>query len=133
MTYAYFYLPFLAWCTAFICKLTVNSLKARTLSLKNVTHGGMPSNHATISSSMTAFIFFQQGLSPALGVATMITLIICMDAHTLRRQVSLHAIALNQLKPGTHLRERLGHTYFQIFAGITLGVALAYVVHIIGV
>ena len=49
-------------------------------------------------------------------------------AASLRRQVGRHAQALNELRPEekARLRERMGHTPFEIAGGIAVGCAVAW-------
>ena len=51
-----------------------------------------------------------------------------LDAASLRRQVGRHAQALNELRPEekARLRERMGHTPFEIAGGIAVGCAVAW-------
>jgi acid phosphatase family membrane protein YuiD len=52
-----------------------------------------------------------------------------LDANSLRRQVGQHAEALNRLNAGQNagspFRERMGHTRWEIAAGIAVGIGVA--------
>lgn len=121
-------------------------------------YGGFPSTHTTVVSSAVFFVGFEHGFDSSiftLGLAILI--IVIMDAHGLRRNVGWHAERLNALAekfPDTisnqsseinsnqnqnlkqfpnkntsaPLRERMGHSYFEIAGGLALGFFLANLV-----
>lgn len=130
MTYSYALIPFVAWFVAGTLKFLINSVRAGKLAFGLIGYGGLPSNHSAIVSSIAALIGFKEGIShPAFGVAVALAFIVVLDANSLRKQVGKHAAAINQLagENPTHqpLRERMGHTRFEIFAGIVVGIAVA--------
>ncbi|QXP91777.1 divergent PAP2 family protein [Methylococcus capsulatus] len=131
MDIAYAITPFLAWLTAGTLKFFVNSCRARRLAFGQIGYGGLPSNHSAIVSSTAALIAFREGMGhPAFGVAVTIAFVVIMDANSLRRQVGKHATVINRLagfdKDAELLRERMGHTTFEIGAGILVGVMVAW-------
>jgi acid phosphatase family membrane protein YuiD len=131
MDIAYAITPFLAWFTAGTLKFIINSCRARRLAFGQIGYGGLPSNHSAIVSSTAALIAFREGMShPAFGVAVTIAFVVIMDANSLRRQVGKHATAINRLagldKDTEPLRERMGHTTFEITAGILIGIMVAW-------
>ena len=133
--FSYLLTPFLAWLTAGILKFLVNSFRARRLAFDLIGYGGFPSNHSAIVSSMVALIAFKQGINtPAFGVAVTLAFIVILDASSLRKQVGKHAEAINKLnllstRDSMSLRERMGHTRLEIFAGIVAGLLVAYLVN----
>lgn len=134
MDYQYALTPFLAWLTAGILKFVINSIKAKQLAFGLIGYGGLPSNHSAIVSSTAALIALKAGIShPAFGVAITLAFIVIMDANSLRKQVGNHAVAINKLAIGTgeykKLRERVGHSRLEIFAGIAVGIAVAKAVN----
>jgi acid phosphatase family membrane protein YuiD len=137
ITYAYFVTPFLTWLVAGCSKFLINSIKAGKPAFGLIGYGGLPSNHSAIVSSMAALIAFKQGLDqPAFGVALTLAFIVMLDANSLRLQVGRHAAAINQLAAEatghSPLRERMGHTYVEIGAGILVGILVAWAVSAIG-
>jgi acid phosphatase family membrane protein YuiD len=127
--YIYLLTPFIAWLTAGMLKFFINSYRAKQLAFGLIGYGGMPSNHTAIVSSMASLIAFNEGIHhPAFGVAITLVFIVVLDASSLRREVGKHATQLNQLtpKPSPRLRERMGHTRIEIFAGILVGIGVAY-------
>jgi len=129
MEFAYLITPFAAWLTAGSLKFAINSLRAGRGAVGLIGYGGMPSNHSAIVTSMTVLIALREGIAhPAFGVALTLAFIVMMDAASLRRQVGIHARALNRLGSrrldGSALRERIGHSRAEIAGGILTGAAV---------
>lgn len=132
--YSYLITPFLAWLIAGCLKFLINSVKAKKLAFGLIGYGGLPSNHSAIVSSMVALIVFRNGINtPAFGVALTLAFIVILDANSLRRAVGKQAAAINQLAKNTAeidlLRERMGHTKLEIFAGILVGALTAFTIY----
>jgi acid phosphatase family membrane protein YuiD len=130
MDLSYALTPFLAWLVAGVLKFIINSLKAGQLAFGLIGYGGLPSNHSAIVSSVAALVAFKEGVEhPAFGVALALAFVVMLDANSLRRQVGKHAEAINRLNVNTPdslpLRERMGHTRWEIGAGIAVGIAVA--------
>ena len=128
-TWSYLLAPFAAWLSAGCLKFAINSLRAGKPAFGLIGYGGMPSNHSAIVSSMAALTALREGLdSAAFGVALTLAFIVMLDAASLRRQVGRHAQALNELRSEekARLRERMGHTPFEIAGGIAVGCAVAW-------
>ncbi|KAI7837733.1 hypothetical protein COHA_008455 [Chlorella ohadii] len=96
--------------------------------------GGMPSSHSSLCSSVTTAIAMQQGLgSPLFSVAVCFSVIVMYDAMGIRRHAGLQAQILNvvaeEVLEGHPLSERklkevLGHTPRQVYAGLVLGILI---------
>ena len=134
MDFSYVLTPVLTWFVTGVIKFLINSLKARRFAYDLIGYGGLPSNHSAIVTSMAVLIALKEGIgSPAFGVAVTLMFIVILDASSLRRQVGKHAVAINRLANGLSdhqaLRERMGHTRLEIAAGITVGAAVATIVH----
>ncbi len=135
----YLILPFLSWLVAGCTKFAVNFLRFGKDATKKIGYGGLPSNHSTIVASMPAYIAFERGMSePAFGVSLTLAFIVVMDAMDLRRKIGKHAATINnigeQLKlnqAGAKLRETVGHTPFEVLAGVILGISIGYVVSVV--
>lgn len=133
MDYSYGLTPFVAWLIAGCIKFLVNSIKSKKLAFGLIGYGGMPSNHSAIVTSMATLIAIQEGISnPAFGVAITIAFIVILDASSLRKQVGKHAVVINQLSSNINphsplLRERMGHTPIEIFAGVLTGIFAALI------
>ena len=131
---SYLLTPLLAWLLAGSLKFLINSCRAGQPAFGQIGYGGMPSNHSAIVSSMAALIALKHGIDhPAFGVALTLAFIVILDASSLRRQVGKQAQAINRLNQErtdvTPLRERMGHTRWEILGGVVCGVALACAVH----
>lgn len=134
--YSYLITPFLAWLVAGCLKFLINSIKAKQLAFGLIGYGGMPSNHSAIVSSIVALIAFKEGIDvPAFGVALTLAFIVMLDANSLRRAVGKHAVAINKLAKNDPeyqlLRERMGHTKFEILGGVVVGCLVGYLINIL--
>lgn len=131
MDYSYLLTPFIAWLIAGSLKFIINSIRAKELAFGLIGYGGLPSNHSAIVSSMVTLIALKEGINhPAFGVAITLAFIVMLDANSLRRQVGKHASAINNLAKNIHhaqysLRERMGHTFIEILAGVVTGALTA--------
>lgn len=133
MDYSYLITPFFSWFFAGITKFIINSIKSKKIAFGLIGYGGLPSNHSAIVSSSAAIIAIKQGIDqPAFCVAITIAFIVVLDANSLRQQVGKHASAINKLSMSLAdhqmLRERMGHTRIEIFAGILVGVFVAFLI-----
>ena len=133
MDFSYLITPLVTWLVAGILKFSINSVKANKLAFGLIGYGGLPSNHTAIVTSMPALIFFREGInSPAFGVSITVAFIVMLDATSLRRQVGYHAYSINKMliDDKTHklLRERMGHTSFEIFSGVIVGILVSYMI-----
>jgi acid phosphatase family membrane protein YuiD len=137
MDFSYMLTPFLAWMAAGSLKFIVNSVRAGQLAFGLIGYGGWPSNHSAIVGSMTTLIAIREGLAhPAFGVAVALTFIVVLDASSLRRQIGRQAEVINILSKQVDmefhpLRERMGHTGFEILAGLITGSCVAALVWLI--
>lgn len=131
MDLSYLLTPFIAWLTAGCLKFLINSVRAKKLAFSLIGYGGLPSNHSAIVSSMATLIALKEGIHhPAFGVAMTLAFIVILDASSLRRQVGKHATMINKLAINMNsgpssLRERMGHTPIEIFAGVLTGAMVA--------
>lgn len=134
MDLAYALTPFFAWLSAGTLKFVVNSVKAKQWAFGLIGYGGLPSNHSAIVTSIATLVALREGVShPTFGVAVALAFIVILDASSLRRQVGRHAEAINRLaqKDGTHapLRERMGHTKWEISVGAMVGAGVAALIY----
>ncbi|WP_420477130.1 divergent PAP2 family protein [Noviherbaspirillum sp. ST9] len=134
MTLHYLVAPFLSWMGAGLLKFLVNSFKAKRLAFNESGNGGFPSSHTAIVSSVAALVAMEEGIAhPAFGVSLALTLIVILDANGLRQQVGAHAELINDLVPGEEpqdqVRERMGHTRFEIAGGTAIGILTSTAIH----
>ncbi|XP_008787710.1 uncharacterized membrane protein YuiD [Phoenix dactylifera] len=104
--------------------------------------GGMPSSHSATVTALAAAIGFQEGFGASTFATAMILAgVVMYDALGVRLHAGRQAEVLNQIVyelPAEHpladtrpLRELLGHTPPQVFAGAVLGVFIAITGHLI--
>lgn len=133
-----FEISFIAWFIAQVLKVIFDLLKHRRLNFSRmVGAGGMPSSHAAFVASLTTAVGQVQGWhTPELAISLVFALIIMYDAAGVRQAAGKQARILNQLLDhlqhgGTlvsekeKLKELLGHTPVEVFAGGVLGIAIA--------
>jgi acid phosphatase family membrane protein YuiD len=90
--------------------------------------GGMPSTHSAFVTSLLIVIARRNGFeSSEFAIAFVFAAVVWYDAISLRRTVGQQAAILNTLQKGEHLRERVGHSAREMFAGIAFGSAVTIV------
>jgi acid phosphatase family membrane protein YuiD len=104
------------------------------------TSGGMPSSHSSFVSSLAITVGLKYGFSSDLfAIVTVFALIVTYDASGVRRAVGQQANVLNNLIKHLEdksfandkqlikedLKELIGHTPFEVFAGVLLGALIA--------
>ncbi|HOA21589.1 MAG TPA: divergent PAP2 family protein [Anaerolineaceae bacterium] len=106
--------------------------------------GGMPSSHSALISSITTAIGFYVGWgSPLFALAFALAIIVVYDATGVRRQAGLQAARINLIvheiietgkvpeQEWEKLRESIGHSPGEAFAGVLLGFAVAVVIRLL--
>ena len=102
--------------------------------------GGMPSSHsATVAAVATATGLFRGVGSPEFAIAFILAIIVMHDARGVRRETGKQAVVINnmvewfaelgnsEMTPEETLKEFVGHTPMQVFAGGILGVVVALI------
>jgi len=104
------------------------------------TTGGMPSSHSAGVVGLSTTVGIIKGFSSVeFAIAMGYALVVMYDAAGLRRASGKMAACLNKIMDdfykhevqsvGGKLKELLGHTPVEVFAGAILGVAYAYYMH----
>ncbi|MBD0384220.1 divergent PAP2 family protein [Paenibacillus sedimenti] len=127
-------LPFIAWLVSGTLKYAVNRVRHGSDAGKLIGNGGFPSTHTSVVSSVAMLIGFDQGWgTPLFGLAAAVAYIVMIDAVGIRRAVGENARRINALtleiaaaSEGAMLRERQGHTRFEVFGGLALGSLLGW-------
>ncbi|MBQ7379253.1 MAG: divergent PAP2 family protein [Clostridia bacterium] len=133
------------WFTAQILKVFTRGFKQKKFDIPNILFGtgGMPSSHTAAVMSMavaTAIVF-----SPAsfeFAIAGVLSMIVMRDAMGVRREVSKQAAIINKLvidvinaeseeNREKRLKELVGHTPLQVWAGCALGIVVPLVLQFI--
>ena len=102
--------------------------------------GGMPSSHSsTVCAMVTATARACGTSAPEFALAFIFAFIVMYDAAGVRRAAGQQAKILNKLveewehadfgKTDKRLKELLGHTPFEVFAGAILGIVIAILRH----
>lgn len=101
--------------------------------------GGMPSSHAALVSSLTTSIGVSYGFDSALFAVTLVfSLIVLFDAQGVRYAAGKQAEVLNKMLDDIYwkkrlddkgLKEFLGHTPVEVFAGIALGIIISLLLY----
>ncbi|MGM9580809.1 MAG: divergent PAP2 family protein [Anaerovibrio sp.] len=130
----YIILPFVAWIMAGSFKFLINYLRYGKKAKNLIGYGGFPSTHTTVLSSVVIFSGFYEGFaSPLFSLGMGALLILVIDAHGLRQKVGQQAKIINELQRKVLgndvelLREKMGHTWIEIFGGLLLGSMLALI------
>lgn len=104
-----------------------------------VSTGGMPSSHSAMVSALATSIGISSGFgSPLFALALGFASVVMFDAQSFRRAAGQQARLLNQIVEELfkehHLSERklaelLGHTRYEVFFGMLLGILIAILLH----
>ncbi len=97
--------------------------------------GGMPSSHSAMACAMVTTIGFREGFDSSLfALAFCFAGVVMYDAAGVRRSAGRNAAVINHLLDGLQgngiffdeerLKELVGHTPIQVFAGALLGILI---------
>lgn len=126
----------IAWVTAQILKVFVVLIQKHRLDFHYViSSGGMPSSHSAFVCACACTTGRVCGWSsPLFAIATALAIVVMYDAANVRKAAGEQAKILNymmdhwmEMKPelfGKELKELLGHTPVQVFAGAVLGIVI---------
>ena len=133
---------FLAWLLACLAsqsiKITLGAIRHRRFDFRWVIGtGGMPSTHAAGVTALSTAIGLHTGFSsPLFAAAVAFTVITLFDAQGVRRWSGRQAQILNKMMEDIYfkrriqeqrLKELLGHTPMEVFAGMGVGLTAALV------
>ena len=127
----------LSWALAQIIKVPLDYFYTREFHWHLLlSAGGMPSSHATLVSALAWTIGLQYGFTSAeFAVAFVFAGIVIYDATGVRRAAGQHARVINRMIDDLaaghplkeeELKELLGHTTRQVFAGTLFGMFVGY-------
>jgi uncharacterized protein len=129
-----------AWAIAQITKTVIVMVKGKGFKPRYLfTSGGMPSAHSAMVSALVTYVAVLSGTgSVAFAISAIFALIVMYDATDVRHSVGRQSAVINRIveeiklrRPMTELRsdlrELVGHTPFQVFAGAALGIAVSLV------
>jgi uncharacterized protein len=125
-----------SWAIAQALKVALGVLREKRFNFRwFLRSGGMPSSHTALSMCLTACVGLEYGYNSGLfAVALCLAAITMFDAQGVRRHSGRQAIILNQILDDIYahkevqqakLKELLGHTPIEVFAGGFLGIVVA--------
>ncbi len=129
----------ISWLAAQVIKVIITLIKTRRFDFTRLLgSGGMPSSHAAFTVSLATATGLQVGFkSPLFAVTAAFAFVVMYDATGVRRSAGEQAKILNRIvesmehgdisETGKKLKELLGHTPFEVFAGAILGVFIAVI------
>ena len=128
-----------SWFIAQVLKTILHAVINKKLDFERLFgDGGMPSGHSATVSSLAVISALLHGAdSFQFTVTCILAVIVCHDAMGVRLETGKQAIVLNELVksfegltkkdlPEVMLKEFVGHTPFQVLAGILIGIANAF-------
>jgi acid phosphatase family membrane protein YuiD len=128
----------LAWALAQTLKVLIYVTHERRLNLRYLaSSGGMPSSHSSLVTALATGVAMTEGArTPLFAVAALFAAVVMYDAAGVRQSVSIQARILNRMLDEMftehafnekRLRELIGHTPVEVFAGAVLGFVVAVV------
>ncbi len=138
-TKPWFWSSFLGWTLAQSIKLVTDLVRTRRVDFSYfVSTGGMPSAHSAMVSGLATAIGLTEGFaSPIFMLALAFATITMFDAAGVRNAAGQQAKLLNQIVEelftdqhfnAPKMKELLGHTRLEVFAGLVTGVLVAIAV-----
>ncbi len=127
---------FTSWFLAQALKVVITLLTKKKFDLyRFVGSGGMPSSHSSMVMGLSTAVGLKSGWNSVdYGISFVFALIVMYDASGVRRAVGKQAIILNKILEDKHkhipigekrLKELVGHTPVEVFAGALLGIVVA--------
>jgi acid phosphatase family membrane protein YuiD len=132
---------FSAWLIAQVLKtLTFAYLEKQVNWRRMVETGGLPSAHSALVVGLAVGVGLHDGWDSTLfAITSVFSLVVMYDAIGIRREAGKHADLLNELllisvlkdfyKQREKLKELLGHTPLEVFAGAMLGILMALLIN----
>lgn len=122
----------LAWALAQGIKILLTLITEKRFDATRIVGtGGMPSSHSSFTMALSFSVGKYYGFaSPLFAIALVFSFVAMYDAQGIRRAAGKHAEILNDLiqhhkMPGQEeLKELLGHTPVEVFAGAILGIVV---------
>ena len=133
---------FSAWFIAQLLKTVIYAVINKKIDLKRIYgDGGMPSGHsATVTSLATLSALVYGTGSFQFALTAIVAIIVCHDAMGVRLETGKQAVLINEIVksfsilstnelPEVKLKEFVGHTPIQVFAGILIGIINAVIMY----
>ena len=128
-----------AWATAQVLKVIIVLITQKKIDFTRfIGAGGMPSSHSAFVTAMAVGIARVSGMdTPIFAIAVVFAAVVMYDASGVRRAAGEQAKVLNYMMDNwtnstpemfqKNLKELLGHTPLQVFAGALLGLLLGII------
>lgn len=127
---------FCAWFVAQVLKVLIGFFREKKFNFKwLIRSGGMPSSHVALSACLTTSVGLYYSFDSAIfAVAFGFTVITMFDAQGVRRHSGRQATILNRILEDIYerkgvqearLKEFVGHTPIEVYAGGLLGIVIA--------
>lgn len=132
----------LAWFIAQFIKVILTLIKDKKIDFRRfVGSGGFPSSHASFVTALATSVGIIDGFSSTeFAITVVLALVVMYDAAGVRRAAGQQARILNKIveawehkdltQTDKRLKELLGHTPKEVFAGAILGIVIALIRHI---
>lgn len=138
------FVAIVSWLAAQLCKTVINCFLSGKFEAERLWGaGGMPSAHSALVCSLFIATAKQQGVnSPFFAFAFVLAAIVMYDAMGVRRETGEQAKVLNKMmddwmsdeedapmtENGKRLKEKVGHTPFEVLSGALLGILIAVLI-----
>lgn len=127
-----------AWVIAQTIKVSLGVIREKKFNFKwFIGTGGMPSSHVSGMMALATSVGFVSGFSSyQFAIALVMALIVMFDAQGVRRSTGKQAVILNKILDDIYwkkkiedskLKEFLGHTPVEVFAGALIGILIAII------
>ena len=128
----------MAWFAAQALKVLIDLLLKRKLNIgRMIGSGGMPSSHSAMVTALVVAVGRTEGAASVLfAICAVLAAIVMYDAAGVRRETGEQAKIINQMVEnwidddtdfGRELKELVGHTPLEVFAGAALGIAIGFI------
>ncbi len=132
----------IGWFAAQFLKVIVVLIREKRFDItRMVGSGGMPSSHSSFVMSLATAVGFECGWNSALfAVCAVLAFVVMYDASGVRRETGRQAEILNDIIEnfgkddpdmfGKRLKELIGHSPIEVFAGAVLGILLGVLLYL---
>ncbi len=132
-----FIITLYAWIIAQAIKVIIGVIRQKRFDFRwLIGTGGMPSSHAAGAACLATILGLERGFnSDYFALAASFAIVVMFDAQGVRRATGKQAHILNKIMDDIYwqgktsegrLRELIGHTPIEVFAGALLGIAIAF-------
>lgn len=129
------------WLIAQILKVIIVLIQQKRFDIgRMIGSGGMPSSHSAFVTALATCVGMTEGFgSTAFAICVVISFVVMYDASGVRRETGRQAEIINELLEnighedmqvtGKRLKELVGHSPFEVFAGAVLGILIGLLVY----